>query len=442
MQKRRSHKKSRNGCQNCKKWHTKCDEQGPPCNNCALRKAKCVYNRPKNDGVSQSGALTIHSKGREATTYRAHLERPQGNVGSLCASYGGPSRLMELELMHQWSTNTYKTFCGIPEDIEYMQVILPRASLNYDYMLNCILAVSSLHIAASVGEAESARYVTAALEFYNRGSMSFRNKMGTMNSENTHALYMFSALAGAVHMSIPRRTASVLEQVIVAFDLVIGSTSVALMGYPWLLDSPFPIQVFMSRMGASHDWIDADDTAALARLRSINDQLHKSTSEPNSDTEEERGRVGIVRDHELYDLVISNLETCFAEESRGLLRGFATAFPGQAGGKQFASRLNKSNPFALLLIMHWAVLINRLDDSFWWATSAGRGLVAEILDLLRTYHPLLLLEWEDAINYVVDQVTLPASQSRALSLGVGSVEIVEEQYPDGGSRLPTDISMF
>lgn len=40
---RRSHAKSRRGCQTCKKRRVKCDESGPPCGNCKARATDCDY---------------------------------------------------------------------------------------------------------------------------------------------------------------------------------------------------------------------------------------------------------------------------------------------------------------------------------------------------------------------------------------------------------------
>ncbi|KAI2469616.1 hypothetical protein F4781DRAFT_210436 [Annulohypoxylon bovei var. microspora] len=416
MQKRRSHKKSRNGCQNCKKWHTKCDEQGPPCNNCTLRKAKCVYSHPKDDNINHSSSLAIRPRDGGTATSVISVERPRGRVGELCAAYGGPSRLLELELMHQWSTNTYKAFCGIPEDGPYLQCLLPRTSLEYDFMLNCIMAISSLHIAQSAGEANSAKYINAGLEYYNKGSSSFRTHLGRMNADNAHILYMFSALAIAVHLSIPQRS-SALDLLVVALDLANGSTSIGMMGMPWLLNSPLPLRLFVSRMGASKDLIDTDSRAALARLRAINDLRNQAVAESVSSEEEKDGIIEI-RDHELYEMAIAGLETCYAEEARGVLRGFSTAFPGLAG-KPFTALISKSDPFALLIILHWTVLLREIDPSIWWAASISEQLALEVSDLLKTFHPDLSLEWADAMLWAHSRMGFSWSQSRELSYSSG-----------------------
>ncbi|KAI5865924.1 hypothetical protein GGS23DRAFT_554627 [Durotheca rogersii] len=421
MQKRRSHKKSRNGCQNCKKWHTKCDEQGPPCNNCTLRKAVCVYTRPRADNASSYGVVAIRRKDADAdaSALRTMLERPRGDIGALCGAYGGPARLLELELMHQWSTKTYQSFCGIPEDHEFMQVLLPRAALNYDFMLNCIMAISSLHVARSVGAAESARYVNAGLELYNKGSISFRTHLTNMNADNCLVLYMFSAIAVAVHLSSPRGRGDALRLVIVAFDLVSGSTSIGMMGMPWMLNSAYPLRVLLSRLGAPKELIDADSRAALARLRAVND-LRYGSAAPRGDggVVEELGGVGVVvREHEFYEMVIDGLEMCFAEEARGLLTAFCTAFPGLAG-KHYTTFVSRSDPFSLLILMHWGVLLSRLDSTiWWWASSIATDLTIEAAVIIHNHHPDLALEWAEPMAWVQQQVGLswPSTQVTLLS---------------------------
>ncbi|KAH6663144.1 hypothetical protein EV126DRAFT_513507 [Verticillium dahliae] len=41
---RRSHTKSRKGCETCKRRHIRCDENFPQCRNCTKHKIRCPYN--------------------------------------------------------------------------------------------------------------------------------------------------------------------------------------------------------------------------------------------------------------------------------------------------------------------------------------------------------------------------------------------------------------
>ncbi|KAI1074770.1 hypothetical protein F5B20DRAFT_573884 [Whalleya microplaca] len=422
MLKRRSHKKSRRGCQNCKQWHVKCDEQGPPCTNCDLRKAECVYSWMKPKQTQNS--LSIRPR---QTQSRSHspVERPQGSVVSICAPYGGPTRLLELELMHLWSTTAFKDLCCIPEDGPYMQSILPREALRYDFMMDCIFAMSAVQIASHVEEEAKAKtYVNAAIQFFNRGSNSFRTQLSNLNAENCHIVYMFSAITVSVNIAIHHLThmdGSMLTLMRIAFDLLNGSSSIALASAEWIYDSPAPVRLLVGRVGASKNFIDPDTREALSRLSRFNDQKYKPCDEIVNDTEEEepsRIRIGgydTSSEYDLYRKAIASLQLCFAEEGRGLLKNFSSAFPSLAG-PAFSTAFRESRPFALLIVMHWAVMVSKFDSVFAWWSAIGPNTAMEILDLLQKVHPTLVLEWEDSISWVLENIGLPPLRQRLLEL--------------------------
>lgn len=57
---RRSHTKSRKGCETCKKRHIRCDETFPQCRNCTKHKQRCPYQdvpeeRPASAEMAQLG---------------------------------------------------------------------------------------------------------------------------------------------------------------------------------------------------------------------------------------------------------------------------------------------------------------------------------------------------------------------------------------------------
>ncbi|KAH9886522.1 hypothetical protein F4778DRAFT_469199 [Xylariomycetidae sp. FL2044] len=436
MQKRRSHKKSRKGCINCKKWHVKCDEQGPPCTNCVLRKATCKY---PYDASSRAGG----SVGGGAAGYGSSSSSALPSSSAIAASRNSPGltpdgfearRLLELRLMHQWATSTYKTMCSIPEDVHYLQEVMPREALGHDYLLNGILAVSALHLAIHHRPDARARrqYLNLAMELYDRGSGSFRTHLGHVTPDNIHILYMFSALTTYTNVAFLQcayrgghddnnnddgdDSQSTLEHMAVAFDLLNGGLSIVSMGMDWLMDSPVPIRAMLALGQASLDLIDPETHAALARLDDINDSIYgctTSSSPPSSSTpsssasssssssssplspppppspsSSSSSSSSSPRDpptptpqHQLYRRAIDWLRRCYAEDARALLRGYCCTFPS-AAGRGFAAALKAAEPLALLVTMHWAVLLDRLPAEYWWADDIGRRLALEIADVL------------------------------------------------------------
>jgi hypothetical protein len=73
-------------------------------------------------------------------------------------------RMLELELMHCWSTSTYKGICSVPEDHHYMQFIMPQEALRYDFLLNGIFVAAALHRALVTHGPEARSYYNVAME--------------------------------------------------------------------------------------------------------------------------------------------------------------------------------------------------------------------------------------------------------------------------------------
>ncbi|KAI0601032.1 hypothetical protein F4775DRAFT_477708 [Biscogniauxia sp. FL1348] len=476
MQKRRSHKKSRRGCINCKKWHTKCDELGPPCTNCSLRNAKCEYAWSTRD---RSLALAQQRRGGAGGSSEGSSDDGRSVRKSATPEIPESLRVLELELMHQWATSTFQSFASIPEDCHYLQNVLPREALGCDYLLNGIFTASALHMATRVQGKEARMYYNTAMELYDKASISFRAQLSNSNSsvrrrDSHHLLYMFSAMTAFINITFaqcafrPGGEQGILGSVAVAFDLLNGCLSIALADFAALLASPIPLQTFFSLGEAPADLIDPDSRAALDRLAAICERyfagaadadatmaadatLTDTTATPtdNATTEtttttspatillllppsssSSSTAAASVTPSETptallttepptapaptphpYTQALSFLERCFAEDARGVFGGFCCAFPsGCGGGFAAAIRGNPGpDPLALLILMHWAVLLDRLGPEYWWARDLGRRLVEGGSGALGAREGAWEWEWEwvESVAWVRGRVGLP-----------------------------------
>lgn len=114
-----------------------------------------------------------------------------------------------------------------------------------------------------------------------------------------------------------------------------------------------------------------------------------------------------------WKVAVGLLQHSFAEEQRAILRGFCFVFPGGAG-PDFAAAVKASDPMALLIIMHWSVLIERAGNDYWWAKNLGKRLAVgcwkamQLFRASRSPSPALLTpEWGDSISWVCGQLGLP-----------------------------------
>ncbi|KAI1118637.1 hypothetical protein F5Y14DRAFT_399243 [Nemania sp. NC0429] len=431
MQQRRSHKKSRRGCLNCKKWHTKCDESGPPCNNCTLRNAHCEYAWAKEGKMTalvearKSPASSSRSSNSTSTGNPAEgsLMEPGGLVVKECR------RLLELELMHHWSTTTYKSLCTVPEDHQYMQLLMPQEAMRYDFLLNGIFVASALHRSTTVAESEAKGYFNVAMELYDRASRSFRTHLRKMDPATHHVLYIFSSMTAFINIAFSQCNFSegselnTLSTVAVAFDLLNGSVNIAITDFQRLLDSPVPIRAYLNYGFATTVALYPDTQAAITRLAHLNeiyhsapyqgatpsDELSVATSSSFSDAV---STVSTTPPSGPWDAVIALLRHCFAEEQRDILRGFCFVFPGGAG-PDFTAAIKAFDPMALLILMHWAVLIDRVGDEFWWTKKLGVRLAIGIWKALQifghksTSPALQTPEWGESILWACTQLGIP-----------------------------------
>ncbi|OBS26323.1 hypothetical protein FPOA_00264 [Fusarium poae] len=387
MMKRKPHSKSRHGCRNCKKRHVKCDEQGPPCTNCLTRNLEgCSY-------------LTEPPAQLPATETR---------------------RRIELELMHRWSTSTYKSLASIPEDNQWLQGDIPRWALKHEYLLQGMLAFSALEIvlcggAVVVEEDYEMYYAKLAVEYYDKASRSFRAQLENVTAENAQKVFMFSFLAVSVNMALGQCTAfedvyeGVLERLVTLWELLMGNASIADQHFDALISgalskSTEAVMLRTQLQTETPTYLRKDTEDALERLSII---VNKACETPSSseDADQSEANVRI----QSYRASLSAIQTCFFEDSKDVFKGVAIGFPALAG-RDFGLALKSSDPVALLITMYWGVQLNTLGKLAWWVGSFGKKMVDEVSEMLWEPEPghqiMSSSEWRDSISWARTEVGL------------------------------------
>lgn len=291
-----------------------------------------------------------------------------------------------------------------------MQVEVPRKGLQFDCLLNGILALSSLDMAMTAQGTQAMVYNRAAMEYYDKSIQTFREDINNITPENHDSLYFVAVMIGLINIAalqLPRDGASVprvLDHIPEIFDLLRGPVVVAVRCWEWLVESTESVRIVLAMKEASRDDLDPGTREAFARLEAINDRLHISTAgQPGDDPEV----VIRVRARETYKKAIAHLERCFAEEARGLIDGFLMAFPVFAGAREFMKAVRKSDPMALLILMHFAVLLETHSKKAWWAPSVGKRLVMEISDVLEKSELTLVPQFWEAVSWARQQIGCP-----------------------------------
>ncbi|KAJ5827628.1 hypothetical protein N7447_004391 [Penicillium robsamsonii] len=387
----RAHTKSRNGCDQCRSRRVKCDEQGPPCSNCTTRELKCTYLK-----VAAARRATTHLTPPSSTS---NISRPLGGHGLPKAAMPSPAGLPipvptpiqtnsfgidNLELMHKFATDTYKSLCISESEIEIWQITVPTLAFKHDYLMSGILALASMHIATTCEPSKIvSQYYETGLQYYNRSLTPFRNAIDNITPQNCDAVFAHSIVMIAISIASPRLIvtkddcASITENIVVLFELLQGVKKIMQVSKSWIKLELFSRGEFWKKTPTD---LDSDTEAALTHLAALNDQV----------------MIGIYSDqHRINKDVIAHLRHCYAKFARSADPAPVLAWLAHVE-KGFVDSLRCRQPFSLLILMYWGVLLKELDEKRWWARDSGRALVSELFEALKSGDP----RWESALAWV------------------------------------------
>lgn len=299
--------------------------------------------------------------------------------------------------MHKFSTETYESLCNDPSDHYAWKIVIPQKALAYDFLLNSVLAVAALHRATTTVDKDDAPaaalgYIDTALRYYNKAFAPFQRALNSLTPLNCEAVFAHSIIITVISIALPQKlqlttierndtarvTAptttpnSMIENIVVVFELLQGVKRILSIAQPWL-----KAKLFTRRHDFLNDCIDPekelleidqsipDTRSAFTKLTTLNETL--ASFDPDQ--------------HRVNNEAISLLRRCF---SRYATSGEPSAVLTwiSAVGKEFVECLRCRKPFPLLILMHWGVLLGQLDGRMWWARDSGRALVMELLVVL------------------------------------------------------------
>lgn len=367
MPPRRAHNKSRKGCLQCKQRRVKCSEVSPRCGQCTTRGLACSYSSVPNLGgagkiPSNTVTVTEVSTDTDLTTNAEDL-----TIGGLSSA----DHKLELELLHMYSTSTYKACITNAENAsarDLWQYFIPREALRHDFLMKAILAFASLHVATTMDDTGKAGnghraswvnnfqgempfdgsntsglgatstgpcpmfssrpsvfYYQKALEYQTQASSSFRPVLNRLSPENCHAVLGFSIIMVYLALGIPHHSitekmgdfgsgTTPMQSIFTMFEFLRGIESVSAVGQAWLNAGPFGqfIHGYDEFWEMEVQFIDPNAAEAFQRLHSLNDGKygHYFTSEMSEDNHSR---------YETNKSAITHLATSFAKVTQGNL---------------------------------------------------------------------------------------------------------------------------
>jgi hypothetical protein len=126
---------------------------------------------------------------RESTA--SGIASPSGQSGSIAseATRSGETRILELRLMHNWSTNAYKELRQHSDETYLWQVLVPDLALSHEFLLDALLALSARQLSF-----EDPIWDCAALDYENKALIGFQHILGSLDSSNYEPIFACSIL--------------------------------------------------------------------------------------------------------------------------------------------------------------------------------------------------------------------------------------------------------
>lgn len=170
-----------------------CDERHPACLNCISHGVECPFLTTKTTNLPQKRAVPspISSSSQTPTSQTPLLTpaQPDGENDEL--------PLLELELLHNFTTHTYSTLAADPGICDFWRVTVVQLGLKCDYIMRAVLAISALHLAHHRPDRRD-YYLAKGVLFHERASRSassfFNSPYGISNLDDAANLFLFSML--------------------------------------------------------------------------------------------------------------------------------------------------------------------------------------------------------------------------------------------------------
>jgi len=276
------------------------------------------------------------------------------------------ARLLELKLMHHFTTMTSQTLSDTPEQRSAWQMDIPSIAYDTQYLMDAILAVSALHLRSVDPEDQtlvraSHGYMASALAQY---STLLKNGLSSVNAEalfSTSALIAFQASASR-RFDEDKNAAYTLP--LSWFHSFQGVKAIVIASWCWLRTSE---KIYPIINGQPALALDPDPQRKLffspllegmeVQLESLPESLRLSTKQA-------------------YEHSVSFLNWSHMRPTRARILGFAAAV-----SRRFIDLVDQHDPRAMVIVSCFFALTKRVDD-VWWLQGVAKREVNGIFSLL------------------------------------------------------------
>ncbi|KAH8826546.1 hypothetical protein DL96DRAFT_1711115 [Flagelloscypha sp. PMI_526] len=366
----RSRGQSKKGCLTCKTRRVKCDEVRPICTACSKRREACVWSDNPN------ALLVLPHAARAALTLSKDRQLSLPPLGEF--------RPKELELLHNWTTNTMFTFIPSEPAVQHaFQVSLPQIAFQHEFLLHAMFSITSLHMHHLL---PSSSYLPLARMHCQRAVLGAFNAQ--QDSASPGAIIMTSILLATYWLALPTWELTGQNYFPDIFNWVPAARTVMRMIKPYhqdLLEGAFP-------------FLPAKLIKVPSMLAPFPDILYK-ICDPEMcpfDTEELKDPQTLaVYKRALHSFIHWSWDVFMEPEVQTFaIYGFILSAPDDFI-KLFCAR----RPRALIIVAHYCTILGQFDGVWWYSWERCRHDLQRILSLLDE-------EWLPCMEYPLNVLAM------------------------------------
>ncbi|KAH4063013.1 hypothetical protein HBH96_155990 [Parastagonospora nodorum] len=393
---RRSHKKSRGGCTECKRRHVKCDEKQPVCGLCAVSDRVCSYVSPAQVKTAVDTASVPRGKRHRKASTQTPASLPL--TPSSPTSSPGPSLPqnpssdaavnldhMDLLIHVAQDSDMFNLGTGV-ENYNYSGLSLGLREANKTpYLLHAILAFSAQHLACLRPE-RAAHYLHQAVSLQTRAISLFNASWTAVDESNCVAVLLFSSVLGhhflaeTLSKRHPDGLDAFIEHYVQCINMHRGIFVIAYSAWPLLMKSDLEPMLSMSHAFTLREPVGKD-------CHSLHNLINRS---PDLSEDEKMATRTAINYLQLgFDVGGADVGLCQGQHQ--MIYNWAMLVP-----PMFTALLESKRPEALVVMAYYAVLLHR-GKELWQVGDAGVYIFNLIWNCLGP-------EWEEFLKYPQEKI--------------------------------------
>ncbi|TVY38376.1 Sterol uptake control protein [Lachnellula occidentalis] len=408
---RRPHRKSRNGCQQCKKRKIKCDENKPSCGHCSRFSSPCSFSEalPERSSTANIRVLSpLSPKSPASLVLSGDFENsffpspgyitPPVALGEIHQGIGNQAfGVMDLELLHFFLTETCLTISECPDRQRLWQHVIPQIAFTHHFLIRGILSFAALHLAHTQPERRESLWLEAS-SHYDVGVGLFNIEVLNITPFNCDACFAFSTLLAAHAWPFSHRTSDLFFSTSPTAEQAFSTTWASLLrGVHALLDTAWdwiangPLEPLLEPLAMDPAIVRKANPEISAKLTGLSQLWDPPPTRYNSADIEALSESLVLIQEACGILTSSTSERPVSAISLAL--AWPTYIPAT-----FLELVDRLEPEALIILAHYSLILNQVDG-VWFMHGMSR-------QLLQTIHERVGKDWESWMAWPLQDLAL------------------------------------